>query len=167
MHCSRRIQQPSDWAYAGKGSSSNHHNKQHPAKKLALSPVPGRPPVPSWGSSESMRQQPPTPTRGTMASSSSMRRPSAASTMPINLSLSEDERSPPNRSNSEVLSSPQFGKSRPATRADSGGSPLEDEDMLYEYFPLSVDDWLVFLAPFRLLHDSHAIPAPRSYPYYY
>lgn len=58
---------------------------------------------------------------------------------PINLSLSEDERSP-NRSSSE-LQSPQLGKSVPAIGQNMASSPIEEADPLYEYFPLSVDDW--------------------------
>lgn len=143
------IHQQNDWGYVSQGSS--HQQKQHPAKKLALSPVPGRPPVPPWGSNDSSRQ-PPTPTRGKMAPSP--HRPSSASILPISLSLSEDERSPSNRAGSEVLSSPQFGKSRPVTRTDSGGSPLESDDMLYEYFPLSVDDWT---PPVDAIYRPHAV----------
>lgn len=58
---------------------------------------------------------------------------------PINLSLSEDERSP-NRSSAEVAS-PQQGKSYAAAGQVLGSSPPEEADPLYEYFPLSVDDW--------------------------
>lgn len=58
---------------------------------------------------------------------------------PISLSLSEDERSP-NRSSAE-LQSPQLGKAHPATGQNAGSSPAEEADPLYEYFPLSVDDW--------------------------
>lgn len=71
-------------------------------------------------------------------------------TLPINLSLSEDERSPNNRSaGSDPMSSPQFNKTlasgggvgQSAPGANPSGSPLETADMLYEYFPLSLDDW--------------------------
>jgi hypothetical protein len=70
-------------------------------------------------------------------------------TLPINLSLSEDERSPNNRSaGSDPMSSPQFNKAMAAggvgpnsAGANPSGSPLETADMLYEYFPLSLDDW--------------------------
>jgi hypothetical protein len=70
-------------------------------------------------------------------------------TLPINLSLSEDERSPNNRSTgSDPTSSPQFSKTlasggvgHGASGANPSGSPLETADMLYEYFPLSLDDW--------------------------
>ena len=90
-------------------------------------------------------------------------------TLPINLSLSEDERSPNNRSTgsgSDTLS-PQFNKAMaasqgmgqsigqgPGTQNGHGGpmgSPLETADMLYEYFPLSVDDWYVYFHFFTLL----------------
>lgn len=59
--------------------------------------------------------------------------------MPINLSLSEDERSP-NRSSAE-LQSPQISKAYPAVGQNAASSPPEEADPLYEYFPLSVDDW--------------------------
>lgn len=59
--------------------------------------------------------------------------------MPINLSLSEDEKSP-NRSSAE-LQSPQMGKAAPVTGPNAGNSPADDPDPLYEYFPLTVDDW--------------------------
>jgi hypothetical protein len=78
-------------------------------------------------------------------------------TLPINLSLSEDERSPNNRSaGSDPMSSPQFNKNLASAGGGGGGfgtlggtgganhpdqSPLETADMLYEYFPLSLDDW--------------------------
>jgi hypothetical protein len=58
---------------------------------------------------------------------------------PINLSLSDDERSP-NRSSVE-LQSPRAGKAQAVSGPAPGSSPPEEEDPLYEYFPLSVDDW--------------------------
>lgn len=71
-------------------------------------------------------------------------------TLPINLSLSEDERSP-NRSNSDTTS-PQFAKAMPASGGgqNSNGSPLESADMLYEYFPLSLDDWWVTIVSLKI-----------------
>lgn len=62
-----------------------------------------------------------------------------STTAPINLSLSEDERSP-NRSSAE-LQSPQLNKANVATGQVAGSSPPEEAEALYEYFPLSVDDW--------------------------
>ena len=61
--------------------------------------------------------------------------------VPINLSLSEDERSP-NRSSADSQS-PKLGKISHMVGQNAGSSPPEDADPLYEYFPLSVDDWLV------------------------
>lgn len=61
--------------------------------------------------------------------------------VPINLSLSEDERSP-NRSSADIQS-PQLGKAYAAINQNAASSPPEEADPLYEYFPLSVDDWYV------------------------
>lgn len=71
--------------------------------------------------------------------------------LPINLSLSEDERSP-NRSTRSDTSDPTQSPLLPKSSTmggmsgsvgvpNAGGSPLESADMLYEYFPLSLDDW--------------------------
>lgn len=103
-----------------------------------------RPPVPPWDGTALPTQQPKagsnkhplTPSKG--SSSSQPRQPGAPPTLPINLSLSEDERSP-NRSASDPLHSPQFAKGTGGQNLS--GSPLETADMLYEYFPLSLDDW--------------------------
>lgn len=62
--------------------------------------------------------------------------------VPINLSLSEDERSP-NRSNSDCTS-PQFAKAMIASQTQAQTAE-DDEEELYEYFPLSLDDWYVSL----------------------
>lgn len=78
--------------------------------------------------------------------------------MPINLSLSEDEKSP-NRSSAE-LQSPQMGKSHPVSGQNAGNSPADDPDPLYEYFPLTLDDWYVSLFAWinlaRTLYSRHA-----------
>lgn len=107
---------------------------------MAVSPNPSRPPVPAWSSEGSISSQ--THNAGTTAATprtSSFRR-STPSTIPINLSLSEDERSP-NRSTSDPIS-PHFPKSHLGSQ--NMQHPIEDEEEeedLYEYFPLSVDDW--------------------------
>ncbi|KAH7367576.1 PHOG protein [Plectosphaerella cucumerina] len=100
------------------------------AKRVAMSPGIPRPPVPSW-SSETGRSQ--RPSAGSHA-------PRSMVSGPINLSLSEDERSP-NRSSSE-LHSPRFSKTTTMPDPNLSQSPKDDEEMLYEYFPLSVDDWM-------------------------
>ncbi|KAB5566652.1 acid phosphatase [Coniochaeta sp. 2T2.1] len=133
--------------------------QQHPSKKLALSPSTNRPPVPSWSSDPSIPQHrpPSTPSMG-----------KTMQTLPINLSLSEDERSPNNRSaGSDPLSSPQFNKTMAAVGNGGGmvqnaghqknnpsGSPLETADMLYEYFPLSLDDWM---PPVDAIYRPHVV----------
>ena len=98
-----------------------------------MSPTVTKPPVPGWSRD----------TQGSgKATAAQASRPSAVrqtSSAPINLSLSEDERSP-NRSSAEV-SSPQQGKSYAITGQIAGSSPPEEAEALYEYFPLSVDDW--------------------------
>lgn len=58
--------------------------------------------------------------------------------MPINLSLSEDERSP-SRSKSDSIS-PHFSKTT-AAALNAAQNIDDDEEELYEYFPLSLDDW--------------------------
>lgn len=85
-----------------------------------------KPPVPAW-SRDTTKQ--------------GLTKPRQNSSAPINLSLSEDERSS-NRSSTEVAS-PQLGKAQAAAGQVAVSSPPEEADPLYEYFPLSVDDWSV------------------------
>lgn len=92
-----------------------------------MSPTMTKPPVPGWSRDSHSSKA--------AALAKSRQNPSA----PINLSLSEDERSP-NRSSADV-SSPQQGKSYAPSGLIAGSSPPEEADPLYEYFPLSVDDW--------------------------
>lgn len=68
-------------------------------------------------------------------------------TLPINLSLSEDERSP-NRSNADPVSPRSSKASHTVAKSSRNinhpvGSQIaeDDEEQLYEYFPLTVDDW--------------------------
>jgi hypothetical protein len=133
--------QPTEWAtpqpYVQPSQSP------HPAKKMALStPTMGKPPVPSWSKdttspnkglgllSHSLHGYQQTPHRGSISKPS----------MPISLSLSDDDRSP-NRSSAD-LASPQLGKAGLALGQNAGSSPAEEADPLYEYFPLSLDDWM-------------------------
>ncbi|KAL0941821.1 putative acid phosphatase [Colletotrichum truncatum] len=133
------VQQSTEWGTPHLYREPN--NSQPPAKKLALSPGITRPPIPAW-SSEPARQ----PKRSSMSGS----RPGISG--PINLSLSEDERSP-NRSNSDVQS-PQFTKSMAAAAHNPSQSPKEEDDLLYEYFPLSVDDWM---PPVEAIYRPHVV----------
>ncbi|KAF6813855.1 putative acid phosphatase [Colletotrichum sojae] len=134
------VQQPADW-----GTPQQFHrepsNGQPPVKKMALSPGVSRPPIPAWSSE---------PARPPARTSTLISRPGISG--PINLSLSEDERSP-NRSNSDVQS-PQFTKSTAAVGHHPSQSPKEEEDLLYEYFPLSVDDWM---PPVEAIYRPHVV----------
>lgn len=113
---------PTDWA-ATPPSAPGQNSQHHPAKRLAVSPNINRPPVPGWNQESPAKNA---------------KHPSIPNA-PINLSLSEDERSPNNRSTTESLTSPRVH--RTSTSHITGGSPAEEEEELYEYFPLSVDDW--------------------------
>lgn len=99
-----------------------------------MTPTIGKPPVPAW-SKDSI-----SPVRTSQTHRGSISRPS----MPINLSLSDDDKSP-NRSSADVAS-PQQGKTLIGLGLNAGSSPIEEADPLYEYFPLSVDDWSVGLS---------------------
>jgi hypothetical protein len=119
-------------------TNSNGQSAHQPAqKRMAVSPSMNRPPVPAW-SPESMGKSPsisgPTPAKT----------PTAVASVPISLSLSEDERSPNNRSTSDAMQSPTLSRSLTGL---GHGSPLEESEELYEYFPLSVDDWCVSRFP--------------------
>ncbi|KAJ9151108.1 Protein pacG [Pleurostoma richardsiae] len=140
-HSLGNIQSSGDW------TQPYGQQSPHPAKKMALtSPSLARPPVPSWSSDQSIKPVPSTP-RGNHRSSAA-----APPTLPINLSLSEDERSP-NRSGSDSTS-PQFAKAVPAGKGNPSGSPVESADLLYEYFPLSLDDWM---PPVDAIYRPHVV----------
>ncbi|RFU81876.1 acid phosphatase [Trichoderma arundinaceum] len=125
----------------------------HPAKRMALSPTVSLPPVPAWTVDGSTGKVPPPGHRNSFS-----RPPNPAA--PITLSLSEDEKSP-NRSSAE-LQSPQLSKSHPANGQNASNSPAEEADPLYEYFPLSVDDWMPPVdAIYRPHIVHHTIVAPE------
>ncbi|KAG7123472.1 Protein pacG like protein [Verticillium longisporum] len=135
-----RVQYTGDWATP---QPLKEQNIQHSAKRLAMSPGISRPPIPSWSNEPSRSMG------NTLLASSNARQGVSG---PINLSLSEDERSP-NRSSAE-LQSPRFSKTAAATRPTASQSPKDDEDMLYEYFPLSVDDWM---PPVEAVYRPHIV----------
>lgn len=127
-------QNPQDWSTPQPLTQANQ--SPHPAKRLAMSPTVNKPPVPAWNGDPSQVSKIALPTGSSVHRGSVSRQNTGA---PINLSLSEDERSP-NRSSSE-LQSPQLGKAHPAVGQNTASSPAEESEALYEYFPLSVDDW--------------------------
>ncbi|KAK4134761.1 p53-like transcription factor [Trichocladium antarcticum] len=166
-------QPPSDWATPRPHPSPS---PQHPSKKIAMSsPVLSRPPVPSWASlaNANNNQFPNKPVASTSSGTHKNQRNTSATTpqpLPISLSLSEDEGSPNRSTSGDSNQSPQFSKpamvlstsgmgaGRPA--AHGGGahnplaSPLGAEDMLYEYFPLSLDDWM---PPVDAIYRPHVV----------
>lgn len=147
-----------DWNNGNSLSYDNGHQvqqqpqrqPQNPQKRLALSPNPSRPPVPAWSSESSVNKMP--------SFAASSKTPSGPS-IPINLSLSEDERSPNNRSNSDALQSPQLNRS---SISGALGSPTEETEELYEYFPLSVDDWTPLVDTIYRPHIVHHIAVPQE-----
>jgi len=95
----------------------------------------GRPPIPAWSSDSNSSA------KAASAHNSKNSIPRQNPSLPINLSLSEDERSP-NRSSAE-LHSPNSGKGYTTSGANRENSPADEgADPLYEYFPLTVDDWM-------------------------
>ena len=143
-------QQHTDWPTQTVQPIPGH--SAHPAKRMAISPTIARPPVPGWQSDSTSPfknlhngQQP----RGSAIRSNGQ-------SVPINLSLSEDERSP-NRSNTDHQS-PQYTKISQAVGRNSMSSPSEDTELLYEYFPLSVDDWYVHYTTITFTQSSLFAP---------
>ncbi|KOS17282.1 Protein pacG [Escovopsis weberi] len=130
-----RTQCTGDWPTSQPVPQPTNHPSPHPAKRLAASAAfPPRPPIPAW-SPDSI---PPPSKLGQVPRTSSLKQNAA---VPISLSLSEDEKSS-SRSSAE-LQSPQPSKVHTTNGLNaSSNSPAEDADPLYEYFPLSVDDWM-------------------------
>ncbi|KAL5091478.1 hypothetical protein Trisim1_003082 [Trichoderma cf. simile WF8] len=127
----------------------------HPAKRMALSPTVSLPPVPAWTTENPTGKGGPPPNHR-----NSFSRPPNP-TVPITLSLSEDEKSP-NRSSAE-LQSPQLSKAYPANGQNASNSPAEEADPLYEYFPLSVDDWMPPVDAVYRPHIVHHTIAPPEF----
>ncbi|KAH8124290.1 hypothetical protein ACSS6W_002444 [Trichoderma asperelloides] len=126
----------------------------HPAKRMALSPTVSLPPVPAWTVDNPTGKNPLSGHRNSFS-----RPPNP--TAPITLSLSEDEKSP-NRSSAE-LQSPQLSKAYPANGQNASNSPAEEADPLYEYFPLSVDDWMPPVDAVYRPHIVHHTIAPPEF----
>ncbi|QPC58241.1 hypothetical protein HYE67_000472 [Fusarium culmorum] len=130
------LQQPNDWStpLSQPLPSPQPGASPHPAKRVALSPTMGRPPIPAWSSDSNSSAK---AANAHHKNSIPRQNPS----LPISLSLSEDERSP-NRSSAE-LHSPNSGKGYTTSGANRENSPADEgADPLYEYFPLTVDDWM-------------------------
>ncbi|KAI1100094.1 p53-like transcription factor [Jackrogersella minutella] len=152
--------QGSSWATPPAPSYGGQANAQaHPAKKIALSPNINRPPVPAWKESSAGKTH--TISNHIKNNNNSIiSNNGSAPSVPINLSLSEDERSPNNRSTTDSLTSPKLH--RTSTSHGAGGSPIEEEEELYEYFPLSVDDWTPLVDTVYRPHIVHHIAVPQE-----
>ncbi|KAH6647659.1 hypothetical protein BKA67DRAFT_662431 [Truncatella angustata] len=144
-----------DWNNGGSlpynnGYQAAQQQQHQPQKRMALSPNPNRPPVPAWNSESSINK---------VSSLSGPPKSASVPSIPINLSLSEDERSPHDRSNSDSLQSPLLNRS-----SIGGGlaSPTEEAEELYEYFPLSVDDWTPLVDTIYRPHIVHHIAVPQE-----
>ncbi|KAK7942780.1 p53-like transcription factor [Apiospora aurea] len=148
-----------------------NNTSQHPSKKVSISPNLSRPPVPSWTLKDSALSSHSssghkTPHKTSFASSSSSKGCGSSTTAavvstlgPISLSLSEDERSPNNRSTSDTLQSPRLNR---VGTNQSHGSPSEETEQLYEYFPLSIDDWTPLVDTVYRPHIVHHIAVPQE-----
>jgi hypothetical protein len=115
-----------DWGNSkDTGTSSTSLEIGRPAKKPSLSSSGVRPPIPK--------------TRWSADSKSSLKQTSQAS--PIDLSLADDEYG---RKDSTGYGGRPGERSPDMRKKNVGihvGSPVENADLLYEYFPLSLDDW--------------------------
>ena len=111
-----------DWTSANQPLPSPNDTSLPRPKKSLTSTSLQRPPVPKtkWRTET-------TPTKPNQASA------------PIDLSLADDDYG---RSHSTSLpSSSKMGDVSPLMGKKNMGSPVENADLLYEYFPLSLDDW--------------------------
>lgn len=127
------LQQPldlPDWANTPLAPTPSSESYSRQAKRATLSHQSSatRPPVPlaRW-SSQSV------PNKAFQASA------------PIDLSLADEEygKAHPgsHRLSDGGITSPSMSRDRDKVGVKGLGSPIENADMLYEYFPLSVDDW--------------------------
>lgn len=83
-------------------------------------------------------------------------KPSSASA-PIDLSLVDDDHGRSNGLGSGVGKPSSVGESSPIVekgRKLGHGSPVENADLLYEYFPLSLDDWM---PPVDAIYRPHVV----------
>ncbi|CZT07902.1 related to acid phosphatase [Rhynchosporium agropyri] len=137
-------------------------NNQQPLPKASPSTAssdlsrPAKKPTLTHQSSSGSARPPVPKTRWKAESSSSSIRPNLA-TAPIDLSLADDEysRTGTRGSFSCDPGSPLLERDRMRRSVGIGmGSPIENADLLYEYFPLSVDDWM---PPVDAIYRPHVV----------
>ncbi|KAG0649610.1 Nonrepressible acid phosphatase regulator pacG [Hyphodiscus hymeniophilus] len=120
------LQQPldlPDWTGANPPLLSPNDTSLPRAKKPLMSTNAQRPPVPKtkWKTET-------TPSKPTQISA------------PIDLSLADDEYG--RTASFSLPSSSRMGDVSPVMGKKNIGSPIENADLLYEYFPMSLDDWM-------------------------
>lgn len=124
-----------------------------PSPSTAPSDLPrqSKKPTLSHQSSSSSSTRPPVPQTRWKPESTSLTSKHNSATAPIDLSLADDEhgRAGSRGSLGGEPGSPLLERDRMRRSVGVGmGSPIENADLLYEYFPLSIDDWLV--SPYSL-----------------
>ncbi|KAL3420880.1 putative acid phosphatase [Phlyctema vagabunda] len=106
--------------------------RQNKKQILSSNATPSRPPVPKtrWKSESSESKQ-------------------TRTTAPIDLSLADED---PSRNKSNSLNA--GGPASPQHNRKIVSSPVESADLLYEYFPLSLDDWM---PPVDAIYRPHVV----------
>jgi hypothetical protein len=82
---------------------------------------------------------------------------------PISLSLTEDEPKKPASPTENTKKQPRLGPARPPSFSlNLISSPDESADLLYEYFPLGLDDWMPPVDAVYRPHVVHHIDLPQD-----
>ncbi|KAL2062815.1 hypothetical protein VTL71DRAFT_5887 [Oculimacula yallundae] len=136
----------------------NNNSLPTPSPSTASSELPrqAKKPTLTHQSSSSSTRVPVPKTRWKPESSSSSNKNHSA-TAPIDLSLADDEHSRTGSRGSfgGEPGSPLLERDKMRRSVGMGmGSPIENADLLYEYFPLSVDDWM---PPVDAIYRPHVV----------
>lgn len=144
-----QLQQPldlPDWSQTSQTPliSPSLESPLRASKKPLISPSqPPRPPIPKtkWK---------------TEPSSSKPAHISNSASAPIDLSLADDDYGKGGRGlgRGSSAESPETGGPMSDKRKGLGGSPVENVELLYEYFPLSLDDWM---PPVDAIYRPHVV----------
>ncbi|KAL5315508.1 hypothetical protein ACEPPN_016376 [Leptodophora sp. 'Broadleaf-Isolate-01'] len=130
-----------------------------PSPSTAPSDLPrqSKKPTLSHQSSSSSSTRPPVPQTRWKPESTSLTSKHNSATAPIDLSLADDEhgRAGSRGSLGGEPGSPLLERDRMRRSVGVGmGSPIENADLLYEYFPLSIDDWM---PPVDAIYRPHVV----------
>lgn len=130
-----------------------------PSPSTATSDLPrqAKKPTLSHQSSSSSSTRPPVPKTRWKPESASSSSKTHSATAPIDLSLADDEygRAGSRGSFGGEPGSPLLERDKMRRSIGLGmGSPVENADLLYEYFPLSVDDWM---PPVDAIYRPHVV----------